>query len=109
MEILHIPGCPHVELLRQRLTQALAEQAEKVEPIDRVITDLASARTWRMTGSPTLLVDGVDPFAEPGLEPSESCRLYRGEAGDLQGAPTVAALRTALGLAESGRDTNIRE
>ena len=29
-----------------------------------------------MTGSPTLLVDGADPFARPGQPPSISCRLY---------------------------------
>jgi hypothetical protein len=50
-----------------------------------------------MTGSPTLLVDGVDPFARPGLTPSVSCRLYRDETGAIAGAPSVAALRRALG------------
>ena len=59
LEILHIPGCPNVDLLKQRLDQALAEHAEQVERVDRVIDDLASAQTWGMTGSPTLLVDGV--------------------------------------------------
>lgn len=97
LEIVHIPGCPHVELLRQRLDQVLAERPEQVERVDRVVEDLASARVWGMSGSPTLLVDGVDPFAEPGSTPSESCRLYRDEDGGVQGAPTVAALRRALG------------
>ena len=34
-----------------------------------------------MYGSPTLLIDGVDPFAEPGQPPSMSCRLYRDDDG----------------------------
>ena len=50
----------------------------------------------RMHGSPTLLVDGTDPFAVPGQPPSLSCRLYRDAAGRMSGAPTVEALRRVL-------------
>jgi len=51
-----------------------------------------------MTGSPTLLADGADPFARSGLEPSLSCRLYRDENGRLGSAPSAAQLRQLLGL-----------
>ena len=49
-----------------------------------------------MRGSPTLLIDGRDPFAVPGAGPALACRLYETEDGRLYGAPTVAALRRAL-------------
>jgi hypothetical protein len=49
-----------------------------------------------MHGSPTLLVDGADPFAAPGQVPSLSCRLYRDESGRAEGAPSVDALRRAI-------------
>jgi hypothetical protein len=49
-----------------------------------------------MTGSPTLLVDGTDPFAVPGLVASVSCRLYLGQTGAATGAPSVAQLRAVL-------------
>jgi hypothetical protein len=52
-----------------------------------------------MHGSPTLLIDGVDPFAGPDQPPSLSCRLYRDEAGRAGGAPSVQALRQALAAA----------
>lgn len=97
LEILQVPSCPNVALLEQRLDQALAGLPGLVERVHRVIEDLASAEAVGMTGSPTLLVDGVDPFAEPGLTPSVSCRLYRGEDGQARGAPSVPALRHALG------------
>ncbi|WP_324618442.1 organomercurial lyase [Streptomyces sp. XY413] len=45
-----------------------------------------------MTGSPTLLLDGIDPFAVAGAPASVSCRLYR----DADGAPSIRALRQAL-------------
>ncbi len=62
----------------------------------QVITDAAEAARWGMHGSPTLLVDGQDPFAAPGAATALACRLYRGEDGRLEGAPTVAALRLVL-------------
>ncbi len=48
-----------------------------------------------MTGSPTVLFDGADPFAVPGAEPSVSCRLYRGVDGHVEG-PGIEGLRRAL-------------
>ena len=51
-----------------------------------------------MTGSPTLLADGADPFARPGLLPSLSCRLYLDEQGRLGPAPSPGQIRAGLGL-----------
>ena len=53
-----------------------------------------------MHGSPTVLIDGSDPFAAPGADASLSCRLYRDEAGRVQGAPSAGQLRAALAEAE---------
>ncbi|MHA4854886.1 hypothetical protein L1080_036055 [Rhodococcus sp. MSC1_016] len=99
LEILHVPGCPNVALLEQRLENVLADQQSEVEISHRVIDDPAVAVDAGMTGSPTLLVDGADPFAVPGLVPSVSCRLYPAESGGVGGAPSVAALRQALHVA----------
>lgn len=49
-----------------------------------------------MTGSPTLLLDGTDPFARPGQQPGISCRLYRDADGRLGPAPSVAQLHGVL-------------
>ncbi|HXH78738.1 hypothetical protein [Nocardioides sp.] len=46
-------------------------------------------------GSPSILVDGVDAFAEPGDGVGLSCRIYRTPDG-LAGAPTIEQLRAAL-------------
>lgn len=104
LEILQVPGCPNGALLEQRLRQALADHPEPVEWAPRVVDDLPTATEVGMTGSPTLHVDGIDPFAEPALAPSVSCRLYRDEDGRAHGAPSVAALRHALGLDGGHRD-----
>ncbi|MFD4181437.1 alkylmercury lyase [Rhodococcus sp. NPDC058514] len=98
LEILQVPDCPNVTLLEQRLAQAVAGEQIDMTITHRVLVDPAAATAAGMTGSPTLLVDGEDPFADPGLVPSVSCRLYPAEGGGLDGAPSVPALRAALHL-----------
>jgi hypothetical protein len=95
LTVLAVPDCPNAPLLEARLGQVLAGRPGVT--VRRVqLGDLDAAARWRMHGSPTLLVDGRDPFAEPGTGPALACRLYRGEKGRLEGAPTMAALRQAL-------------
>lgn len=50
-----------------------------------------------MAGSPTLLVDGVDPFAAGECACGVSCRLYRDDDGRMVSAPSVEQLRVAIG------------
>src|SRR6266536_423892 len=78
--VLTVPDCPNGPVLEKRLAEALADQADIVVT-RRVIEDEAGAQQFGMLGSPTLLVDGIDPFAEPGMSASLSCRLYRGAGG----------------------------
>ena len=63
--------------------------------VEHVITDPAEAATAGMRGSPTILIDGHDPFETPADEPSFSCRLFRTDRG-LEGAPSVEDLVEAL-------------
>ena len=61
-----------------------------------------------MHGSPTILVDGTDPFAAPGEPASVSCRLYRDDNGQVESAPSASQLRQAIGAAATtvgGTDT----
>lgn len=92
--LLFVADCPHVPVLERRLRQVLGDRADAVR--HRIVDDADEALRWGMNGSPTLLVDGVDPFAEKEQSPSLSCRLYRHQDGHLEGAPSVAQLRRAL-------------
>jgi hypothetical protein len=64
-----------------------------------VVSDEREAAETGMHGSPTLLVDGTDPFAAPGEPPSLSCRLYRDAAGQTGPVPSVEELRRVLAAA----------
>jgi hypothetical protein len=97
LEILQVPDCPGAELLAARLAELLAGRLGP-RVIRRVVTSQADAERLGMTGSPTLLADGADPFARPGQPSSVSCRLYLDERGRRGPAPSSGQLRAALAL-----------
>jgi hypothetical protein len=104
IDVLVVPDCPNGPVVIERLAQALAGRAD-VQVETRVIDTVEQAEQWGMHGSPTVLVDGRDPFAAPGTPASLSCRLYQGdgEGGRAQGAPSLARLRQALDGQEERR------
>jgi hypothetical protein len=95
LTLLTVPACPNAAVFEERLSAALAGHPGAVVR-RREVADEQEAAEAGMHGSPTLLVDGVDPFAAPGQPPSLSCRLYRDTAGRADGAPPVDALRRIL-------------
>ena len=95
LTVLAEPGCPNAPVLSDRLAAVLAGRTG-VSVSREVICDGSEAARRCMHGSPTLLIDGVDPFAEPGQQPSMSCRLYRTDDGQASGAPSVGRLRQAI-------------
>src|SRR5437588_78389 len=98
LTLLTIPACPNAAVFEERLAAALTGHPDTVVR-RRKVTDEREAAEAGMHGSPTLLVDGVDPFAAPGQPPSLSCRLYRDAEGRPGPAPSAEALRRALAAA----------
>ena len=95
LTLLTVPACPSAALFEERLAAALAGHPDVVVQ-RREIADEREAAEAGMRGSPTLLIDGVDPFAAPGQLPSLSCRLYRDPTGHADGAPPLDALQEVL-------------
>ena len=97
LEVLHVPDCPNLQPLMDRLRDVTDLPVTTHE-----ITTDADAAAHGMAGSPTLLINGTDPFAaasHPDRGYAVSCRIYRDEHGHPVGAPTVAQLRAALAAA----------
>lgn len=99
LTLLTVPACPSAAAFEERLTAALDGLPGAVLR-RREVADEGEAARLGMHGSPTLLINGVDPFAAPGEAPSLSCRLYRDAAGRAGPAPSVQALRQALAAAD---------
>ncbi|MET7714465.1 alkylmercury lyase family protein [Streptomyces sp. NPDC005407] len=100
--VLTVPDCPNTPLAQERIGQALDGRKAEVELLE--VAGEAQAARLGMTGSPTILIDGSDPFAAPGAPASVSCRLYRSPDGRAEGAPSVADLQSALLIAEATAD-----
>jgi hypothetical protein len=89
--VLHVAECPNTAALIERLSTVLGPRGVVAM---RTVSTEADAAALGMHGSPTLLIDGCDPFVGS-PEASLSCRLYQTEDG-VRGLPSVAQLRAAL-------------
>jgi hypothetical protein len=96
LTLLTVPDCPNAAVFEERLALALGGRPD-VAFHRREVVDERGAAQEGMHGSPTLLIDGQDPFAAPGQEPTLSCRLYQDASGRTEGAPSLDALRRVLG------------
>ncbi len=92
----YFDGCPHWRFTYDLLRAALrkADMAD-VEPVLEQVETEEDAQRLRFIGSPTILIDGRDPFAEPQASYGLTCRLYRTPEG-LAGSPTPEQFRAAL-------------
>ncbi len=100
VELLVVADCPNeapaLVLLRAALDDIGLPDARFRTT---VIATQEEAERRGFTGSPTILVDGSDPFAAPGAVPALACRVYRTHAGDPAGIPPLRELRQALSRA----------
>lgn len=92
--LLYFDDCPNWKIADQRLA-AIAAQRADLNVTRHLVDTLEEAERVGFHGSPSILVDGVDLFAEPGAGVGLSCRVYRTPDG-MAGAPTVEQLRAAL-------------
>jgi len=92
--VLSVPGCPHAEVALERVWAAAAGHPDaSIESV--TVMDGTSAEELGMHGSPTVLVDGVDPFAPPDAPCSFACRF------DPSGDPVPSVSEIAAALTEA--------
>ena len=94
VRLLYFDGCPNWRDADARL-RALQPEAGFALERKKVETS-ADAERLGFRGSPTVLVDGVDPFADGTIAGGLACRVYETPDGP-QGSPTVEQLRAVLG------------
>jgi len=92
--LLYFDDCPNWRVADERLAAIAAERTD-LKVTRHLVDTLEEAERVGFHGSPSILVDGVDVFAEPDAGVGLSCRVYRTPDG-LAGAPTMEQLRAAL-------------
>jgi hypothetical protein len=96
VEVRFVEGCPNLPFTRQRLGVALdAVGRGDIDVRLRAVRTDAEAAELGFTGSPTILINGADPFAHSHSLVGLSCRLYLTAEG-VSGSPSVEQLITAL-------------
>ena len=93
--VLYFGGCPSWQMALERIHEAAERAGVEVRVATRTVESNEDADRLGFTGSPTIWVDGADPFARPGAIPALACRVYMTPEG-LAGSPTVAQLVEAL-------------
>lgn len=97
MEVVlqYFDDCPNWRDTRGDL-EVLAAEGFDIDLRLQRITTVEEAEVTGFRGSPTVLIDGRDPFADQEAPVGLACRIYRTPDG-LAGTPTRQQLREALG------------
>lgn len=92
--LLYFDECPHWKITDSYLRQLVSEIDGLTIRYQLVDTPEAAER-FGFRGSPSVLLEGVDPFASADAPVGLSCRVYQTPAGPA-GSPTLEQLRSVL-------------
>lgn len=96
IELLWFDGCPSHQRAKELLEEVLREENTVAEIKMIQVRNNADAVEKHFLGSPTIRINGVDPFAEPNQKSfAMQCRMYR-TPESLKDVPTKAMLRAAV-------------
>ncbi len=101
--LLYFGDCPNwqaTDALLQSLKHDVGFDLERCR-----VETAEDAERWQFRGSPTVLIDGRDPFAIGDEPVGLSCRMYRTDDG-LAGGPPEAQLRGLLVAASATSDVD---
>lgn len=93
LELLYFDDCPNWNVAAERLDALAARRGLVVQR--RLVANAEEAQAARFRGSPTILIDGHDPFASDKEAFGLTCRLYATPDGRA-GSPTIEQLEAAL-------------
>ena len=96
LSLLYFDGCPNWNVADERLREALTRVGRDGADVEhRRVSTLEEAEEAQFRGSPTVLINGRDPFLDHESPVGLSCRVYRTPNG-LAGSPTVEQLVKVL-------------
>ncbi len=74
--IQYVEGCPHIDATYKLVAEILESRRSPGLLRTRLVNSVKDAENLRFQGSPTVLVDGKDPFLDPNAPVGLACRLY---------------------------------
>jgi len=92
--LLYFDDCPNWHDADTHL-RALQDEILDLRVTRRIVDTPEEAERTRFRGSPSILIDGVDPFADADAPVGLSCRMYQTPDGPA-GSPTLDQLRKVL-------------
>lgn len=96
--VQHFNGCPHWLDTVERIERVVDADGIAAEVRLQLVNSQHAAEALNFRGSPTVLVNGVDPFADPDSPMGLLCRVYTTPDG-LAGSPTASQLSEAIAAA----------
>lgn len=94
MTLLYFDDCPNWTTTAEHL-EGLAEERPDLTFSRQLVESPEAAEQVGFHGSPSIQVNGVDPFADADAPVGLSCRVYQTPDGPA-GSPTLEQLREAL-------------
>lgn len=93
LELPYFDACPNWKVAAERLDAVAASRGLVVA--HHIVSSPEEAEEAQLRGSPTVLVDGHDPFATGGEPFGLACRVYRTPDG-MAGSPTIEQLEAVI-------------
>lgn len=97
----YFDDCPNWKITDRYIQALIDEQGLDAAVHYQLINTPEAAAEHGFRGSPSVLIDGIDPFAEPGAPVGLSCRVYVTDSGPA-GSPTLHQLQQAITAAQAG-------
>lgn len=94
IDLLYFDDCPNWKIVDERLAVIAAERPD-LTVTHHLVETAEEAERRSFHGSPSILLDGVDLFADADAGVGLSCRVYQTSDGPA-GAPTAEQLRRAI-------------
>ena len=100
----YFDDCANWQTTDGYLKTVIADHSLDAEVRYQIIDTPEAAAEQGFRGSPTVLVDGSDPFADRDAPIGLACRIYQTETGPA-GSPSLAQLEQALHAGVAGNLT----
>ena len=93
----YFDSCPNWKVADQRIREVITTLGLNADYGYQLVNSPDEAEAFGFHGSPSILIDGTDPFATEDTNVGYACRFYMTDTGPAA-APTVEQIRAVLGV-----------